>query len=278
MLSEEDFISDSFGKRIRSNINHSVECLTTGIAVQQRKEDGKIWISTTWLYPQDCYSPVSPFGDAVCDVLEKTAKQDEEAFKKIWQRYEEIMLADRERFETELEGYFRGDGLRSRYWHDGYIFAASKEWKIKTLQELCSVAEVEDKHFQSLLDEFLFYLRNRGFHLNEEAEESFRNRVREIYVAYPSGLARDLTQHLMEEDRARPSDVYLWWGGEPNVDSCYAFLTLFFECDPNDIGTYKFDEKVSQNLKTIIHIAEKESSLLSFYRECEPHVWRAIFS
>jgi len=63
----------------------------------------------------------------------------------------------------------------------------------------------------------------------------------------------------MEEDRVQPSDVYLWWGGEPNVDSCYAFLTLFFEVDPSDIGTYKFDEKVSRNLKTIINIAEKES-------------------
>jgi len=83
---------------------------------------------------------------------------------------------------------------------------------------------------------------------------------------------------LVEEDKVEPSDVYLWWGGEPNNDSCYALLTLFFEVDPKDIDITQFDNRVSRNLRAIINIAEKAITGLSFWREFEPIIWRTIFS
>lgn len=83
---------------------------------------------------------------------------------------------------------------------------------------------------------------------------------------------------LVQEDRVEPSDVYLWWGGEPNTDSCYAFLTLFFEVDPDDIGTPRFDERASRNLRVMINVAEKERSMLASYREYKPDIWRVFFT
>jgi len=82
----------------------------------------------------------------------------------------------------------------------------------------------------------------------------------------------------VEEDKADQSNVYLWWGGEPNSDSCYALLTLFFEVDPDDIGTPRFDAKVSRNLRAIINIAEKDIDWLSSHRKYEPNVLRAILA
>ena len=67
-------------------------------------------------------------------------------------------------------------------------------------------------------------------------------------------------------------------GGEPRSDLNYAFVTLYFEVDPEDVGSSKFDEGVLRNLKTLISIAESESAWLSDYRECRPNVWKAIFS
>jgi len=58
----------------------------------------------------------------------------------------------------------------------------------------------------------------------------------------------------------------------------YAFVTLYFEVDPEDVGSSKFDEGVSRNLRTLINIAVNERAWLSDYRECRPHVWKAIFS
>jgi len=83
---------------------------------------------------------------------------------------------------------------------------------------------------------------------------------------------------LVEEDKAEPSDVHLWWGGEPGSDSCYAFLTLFFEFDHKDIGTPSFGKKVSRNMRALINIAEKDNTWLSSYRLYEPNILRAIFS
>jgi len=94
--------------------------------------------------------------------------------------------------------------------------------------------------------------------------------MRSYYVAYPCNIARDWCRLLVEEDKVEPSDVYLWWGGEPNSDSCYALLTLFF--DPDDIGTQRFDGKVSRNLRALINIAGKDTTWLSSYREYEPRV------
>ncbi|MBO3803809.1 MAG: hypothetical protein JTT11_08095, partial [Candidatus Brockarchaeota archaeon] len=54
-LADEDFISDGLGKRIRPDVSRPVHCLETMIKVQQRKDDGKIWISSNWLYHPDCY-------------------------------------------------------------------------------------------------------------------------------------------------------------------------------------------------------------------------------
>jgi len=63
-------------------------------------------------------------------------------------------------------------------------------------------------------------------------------------------------------------------GGLP----CYSFLTLYFEVDPGDIGTSRFDKRVARNLRGLVNISEKAQSVLSFYGEIKPHVWRAIFS
>lgn len=101
--------------------------------------------------------------------------------------------------------------------------------------------------------------------------------MRQFYDAYPRNVVKEWFKLLVEEDKIEPSDVYLWWGGEQNSDSCYAFLTLFFEIDPNDIGTPRFDERISRNLRAIINIAEK-GNFLSSHREYEPHVLKAIFS
>jgi len=105
-----------------------------------------------------------------------------------------------------------------------------------------------------------------------------RKRLRELYAAYPWGKTKELGEYLVQEGRGEPSDVYLWWGGEPNTDSCYAFLTLFFEVDLEDIGTSRFDEKVSGNLRAMINIAEKERSMLSYYREYRLDIWMAFFA
>jgi len=105
-----------------------------------------------------------------------------------------------------------------------------------------------------------------------------RRRASEFYAAYPCNIAREWCEMLVEEDKVEPSDVYLWWGGEPNSDCCYAFLTLFFEVDPADIGTSRFDEVVSRNLRAIVNIAKKGHVYLISSREYEPHIWRSVFS
>ncbi|MGQ9514788.1 MAG: hypothetical protein ACUVTL_07045 [Thermoproteota archaeon] len=125
--------------------------------------------------------------------------------------------------------------------------------------------------------EFIGWLRRNGLNLGDRAEEALRKRLRELYVAYPWGKVKEVGEYLVQ-DRDEPFDVYLWWGGEPNTDSCYAFLTLFFEVDPGDIGTSRFDEKVSRNLRAMINVAERERSMLSYYREYKPDIWRAFFT
>jgi len=145
-------------------------------------------------------------------------------------------------------------------------------------EELEGALEEEDGYFQNVLEEFVQWLRDGELNLGDKAEEGLRRRIRELYSSYPCGVAKRFCKRLVEEDNKEQSDVYLWWGGEPNRDGCYALLTLYFEIDPEDIGTSRFDEKVSRNLKTIINIAEEEYPHLSTYRDIEPHVWKAIFS
>jgi len=275
-LTEVDFISDDLGKKIRPDISHPVHCLETMINVQQRKGDGKIWISSNWLYHPDCYGSGEGFGDEIYETLSEAAGGDEKITEGLWAKYEEIKDSNRYEFEKALERYFKGGGLQSKYWNWGYLLAASKERRIKTLEQLHEAMEEENEHFRSSLEEFIGWFRSNGLKLGE-AEESLRRRMREFYDAYPCNIAKEWCKLLVEEDRTERSDVYLWWGGEPNSDSCYAFLTLFFEVDPDDIGTSSFDERISRNLRAIINIAENDTGL-SYYREYEPNVWRIIFS
>jgi len=128
------------------------------------------------------------------------------------------------------------------------------------------------------LEEFIGWFRSNGINLGERAEEGLRRRMREFYANYPCNIAKEWCKLLVEEDNVESSDVYLWWGGEPNSDSCYAFLSLFFEVDPDEIGNPSFDNRVSRNLRAILNIADKDTTWLSSYRKCEPNVWRAIFS
>jgi len=165
-----------------------------------------------------------------------------------------------------------------KHWKGGYVFAALREWRIKTIEQLNVALKVEEEHFSNALVEFIKWLRSNDLNLGEEAEEYLRKRLKELYAYYPCKVAKEICDLLAHEDKDNQSDVFLWWGGEPNRDLCYAFLTLYFETDPDDIGTSRFDERISRNLRTLINIAEKDGVWFASYRECEPHVWRAIIS
>jgi len=277
-LSEEDFISDNLGKRIRPDISQPVHCLGSLITVQQRKGDGKIWISSNWLYHPDCYGSGEGFRAEIYKALSEAAEGDEKVAEALQAKYEKIKDSNRFEFEKALERYFKGGKLQSRYWNWGYLLAASRERRIKTLNQLNEAMDEEDGHFINSLEEFIGWFKSNGLNLGEKAEEGLRRRMREFYTAYPCNIALKWCQLLVEEDKVEPSDVYLWWGGEPNSDSCYAFLTLFFEVDPEDIGTPSFDERVSRNLRAIVNIAEMDRGILSSHREFEPQVWNAVFS
>lgn len=270
-------ISDELVKSIIPEVSHSLECLESIIEMQQNNENGMIWISSNWLYHYDCYGSGEGVRGDVYETFSEVAGGDEEISKKLQAKYEEITDLHGSEFKKALERYFKGGKLQSKYWYGGYLFSASRERRIKTMEQLNEAMEEEDEHFRSNLEEFVRWFRSNGLNLRE-AEESLRRRMREFYDAYICNTAREWCKLLMEEDRAEPSDIYLWWGGEPNSDSCYTFLTLFFEIDPNDIGTHRFDERVSRNLRAIINIAEKGHGILSSYREYEPPVLNVVFS
>jgi hypothetical protein len=276
-LTEGDFISDDLGKKIRPDISHSIHCLETTLNVQQRNDNGMIWVTSGWLYHYDCYGSGEGVRGDIYETFSEVAGGDEGISKKLQAKYEEITDFNRYEFKKALERYFKGEKLQSKYWDGGYLFAASKEWRIKTLEQLDEALAMEEKHFSSTLEEFIGWFRSNGLNLGEKAEESLRRRMRKFYSTYPCNIAKELCKLLVEEDKAEPSDVYLWWGGEPNSDSCYALLTLFFEIDPTYIGTSNFDDRVSRNLRAIINIAEKEHGILSSYREYAPKVWKAVF-
>jgi len=275
---EEDFISDALGKRIRPNVGHPVKCLETTFEVQQRKQDGKIWISSRWLYHADLYETVADFRNDISDALSETVRGDEKISEELWKKYEDIAWANGQWFKKALESYFKGGKLNGRSWYGGYLFAASREWRIKTLEQFEEARDAEERHFSDTLDEFIDWFRSNGISLGAKAEEGLRRRMRSSYAFNPRDVAERWCKLLVEEDKAEPSDIYLWWGGEPNSDSCYALLTLFFEVNPDDVGTSRFYEKVSRNLRSIINIAEKDIHWLSFWREFEHNVWGAIFS
>ena len=275
---EEDFVSDNLGKRVGPDVDHPVKCLETTFDMHQRKQDGKIWISSYWLYHTDFYATVADFGNDIYETLSEAVGGDERISEELQKKYEDVVWANGQRFKKALESYFSGGQLNAKHWEGGYIFAASKERRIKTLEQFEEARDVEEKHFSNTLEEFIEWFRDNGFRLGAKAEEGLRGRMRSSYAFNPRLIAERWCKLLVEEDKTEPSDVYLWWGGEPNRDSCYALLTLFFEVDPDDIGTSKFDERVSRNLRAIINIAEKDDTWLSSYRLYEPIVWRAIFS
>jgi len=275
---EEDFISDGLGKRIGPDVGHPVYCLETTFDMQQSKQDGKIWISSRWLYHTDLYETVGDFGNDISDTLSEAAGGDEKILEELQKKYEDVSWANGYQFKKALVNYFEGGQLNAKYWYGGYLFAASREWRIKTLQQFEEARDVEEKHFSATLEKFIEWFKDNGIKLGREAEEGLRRRMRSSYAFNPRDRAEKWCRLLVEEDKAEPSDVYLWWGGEPASDSCYALLTLFFEVDPNDLGTSRFDERVSRNLKAIVNIAEKDVDWLSFHRKYEPNVLRAIFS
>jgi len=214
----------------------------------------------------------------IYETLSEVARGNDNIAEDLQAKYEEITNLNRYEFKKALERYFKGEKLQSYYWNGGYLFAASKEWRIKTLEQLNKAMEEEDERFRNSLEEFIGWFKSNGLNLGEKAEEDLRGRMREFYATYLYNTAKEWCNLLVEEDKIEPSDVYLWWGGEPNSDNCYAFLTLYFEVDPDDIGTPSFDKRVSRNLRTIINIAERERYIMSWHREFEPKVWKAVFS
>jgi len=275
---EEDFVSDNLGKRIRPDVGHAIFCLETPFNVQQRKDNGKIWISSGWLYHPELYTTVSDFIDDVYTILNEAAGGDEKIYEGLREKYEDANWANKSKFEKALERYFEGWQLNAKHWEGGYLFAASKEWRIKTLEQFEEARDVEEKHFSYILEEFIEWFKDNGISLGAKAEEGLRRRMRSSYASNPRDRAERWCKLLVEEDKVEPSDVYLWWGGEPNRDSRYALLTLFFEVDPADIGTTRFDDRISRNLRAIINIAEKDIDWSSSHREYEPNVWSVIFS
>jgi len=272
---EEDFISDSLGKRIGPDVGHPIYCLETTFDVRQRKDDGKIWISSNWIYH---YATVSEFGNDISDTLSEAARGDEKISEELRKKYEDVAWENGQWFKKALERYFEGGQLNAKYWAGGYLFTASKEWRIKTLEQFNEARDAEEKHFSNTLEEFIVWFKDNGISLGAKAEEGLSRRMRSSYAFNPRDVAERWCKLLVEEDKAEPSDVHLWWGGEPNRDSCYALLTLFFDIDPDDVGTRSFDDRVSRNLRALINIAEKDDTWLSSFRKYAPNVLRATFS
>jgi len=278
-MREGDMIVDELGKRLRQDLDHPVKCNISWIDVQQRKKDGKIVISSNWLYPDDCYSAVAPFAAAIDKAIYEASGGDSKIIERLSEKYDRINKLNLNNFNEHLfNDYFKGRKLTRKCWYGGYVFAASKAWKIKTLEEFDKALKVEEEHFSKVLEELIGWMKEGGIRLGDKAEDVLREKVRKIYVGYPCGIAKKICESLVKEDKADPSDVYLWWGGEPNADLCYAILTLYFEVDPEEVGTSTFYERTSRNLWTLINVAEEMYPLLSTYKYIEPLAWRAIFS
>lgn len=274
---KKDLISDSLGKRIRPDAGYQVRCLESLIEVQQRKDDGKIWISSSWQYRPECYGSASYITEELLPAMTKTTEGDERLANIIKEKYWQANDLNRDEFKRELDRYIRGGELRYRHWNGGYVFAASRTWRIKNLKQLNEALKVEDRHFQIVLEQYMRWLESKVIKLPEKDEIVLKKKITEEYSSFPRSQAMELCNHLVNEDKVNHSNVYLWWGGEPNSDAYYALLTLYFEVNPEDIGTSRFDERVLRNLRTLINISEKDV-LLHSYEEYEPTVWRAIFS
>ena len=71
-----------------------------------------------------------------------------------------------------IEGYFRGGELNVKYWDGSYLFAVSKEWRIKTLAQFNEARDVEEKHFSDTLEESIKWFRDNRISMGAKAEES----------------------------------------------------------------------------------------------------------
>jgi len=69
------------GKRIGPEVGHAIFCLETTFNVQQKKDDGKIWISSGWLYHPELYTTVSDFIDDVYTTMNEAAGGDEKIYE-----------------------------------------------------------------------------------------------------------------------------------------------------------------------------------------------------
>jgi len=215
---------------------------------------------------------------AVEGVAVEAVEGDKEEYERLKRRYGEIDGANYCEFGLALERYAKGRKMSAKHWNGGHVFAASREWRIKTIEQLNEAVKVEEEHFSNVLEEFVLWLKSRGLNLGGSAEEGLRRRIRKIYVSHPQKMVKEWCDLLLAEDKINPSDVYLWWGGEPGKGGKYALLTLFFELSPEDIGTVTFYEKVSRNMRVIIDIAERERTHLSEFFEYEPDVWSVLLS
>lgn len=171
-LTEGDFITDNLGRRIRPDINHPVDCLETTFEVLQRKDDGRIWISSSWLYHPDCYGSGEGFGDEIYDALTEAAGGDEKVAKDLQVKYEAIKDSNRREFEKALERYFKGGKLQSKYWNWGYLLAASRERRIKTPEQLNEAMVEEGEHFRGSLEGFIGWLRCNGLNLGRRLKKA----------------------------------------------------------------------------------------------------------
>ena len=123
--------------------------------MQQRKDDGKIWISSNWIYHADLYETVGDFGDDIYKTLSEAAGGDKKISEELQKKYKDVVWANGQRFEKALERYFRGGQLNARYWDGGYLFAASKERRIKTLEQFNEARDAEERHFSKALEGFI---------------------------------------------------------------------------------------------------------------------------
>jgi len=63
----------------------------------QRKDDGKIWISSNWLYRPECYGPADLLDEVILDAITKQAGGDKN-LSKIKERYWENKELDKDHF------------------------------------------------------------------------------------------------------------------------------------------------------------------------------------
>ncbi|MGQ9513502.1 MAG: hypothetical protein ACUVTL_00350 [Thermoproteota archaeon] len=74
-------------------------------------------------------------------------------YDKLKAKYETFSDVNRYQFEGALKNHIKGQKLNVRHWKGGYVFAASREWRIKTIEQFSVALRVEEEHFTSALEE-----------------------------------------------------------------------------------------------------------------------------